>query len=221
MWLKRTQKVLDKLNELNVRVLEKQLSVSSPEEAMARREEEIKSQFEGEEERRVVAKLKEGEPFAPSIISELAEIASRIEKRITGLIVSCCGQTHTILTERRLGPVVLDIVMASKTGKHSDHIIEVKYVRTGFKYNWLRDNALKTVYANQVYQQETNRPSVPVLIIVGADSTALPSTVEKEKYLSRIQNELDKLDSKAVVALLTEAELYNTDGNNLITLLKI
>lgn len=221
MWFLKTQKILDKLNELNVKVLENQLGVSSPEEAKVRREEEIKAQYESDEEGKVVSKLKEGEPLAPSRISELAEVASRIERRITGLLVTCSAQTHTILHERRLGPVVIDIVMASKTRLHTDYIIEVKYIRTGFKYNWLRDNALKTVYANQVYQQETNRPSVPVLFIVGADSTALPSDVEKQRSLSRIESELDKLDSKALVVMVTEAELYNTDGMNLMSLLKL
>ena len=123
--------------------------------------------------------------------------------------------------ERRLGPVVLDIVMASKTRLHTDLVIEVKYIRTGFKYNWLRDNALKTVYANQVYQQETNRTSVPILFIVGADSTALPSDVEKQRYLSRIESELNTLDSKALIVMVTESELYNTDGMKLKSLLKL
>ena len=221
MWFKKTQKLLDKLNELNVKVLEKQLAVSSPEEARAQREEEIKAQYEGEEEGEVIEKLKEREPLTPSRISELAEVASRIEKRITGLLVACSAQTYRILPQRRLGPVVLDIVMASKARPHSDHIIEVKYIRAGFKYNWLRDNALKTVYANKVYEQETNRQSVPVLFIVGTDRAALPSAVEKQRYLSRIESELNKLDSKVVVVFITEDELYNIDCKKLKSLLKL
>ncbi|GEM_PF-1499902 len=209
MWYRKTQLSLDKLAELNIKTLEKQLGVSSEQEIKVEHEQEIKAQLEIDSQeglgREITPEL--DEVLKPDNINSIVESAIRIEKRVTGLLVSCFSDTHTILPERRLGPIALDIVMASKTSK-PDYIFEVKYIRKGFKYPWLRDNAQKIIYANRSYQQETNRTAIPVLFIVGQEKMT-PSPVEVEKYILRVQNEISSPNYQVLIVFFTENEFYN------------
>ena len=123
------------------------------------------------------------------------------------------SDTHSILPERRLGPIPLDIVMASKTSK-PDYIFEVKYIRKGFKYSWLRDNAQKIVYARYSYEQETKRTAIPVLFIVGQE-TMTPSPSGVANYISRVQSEMFSPNSQVLIVFCTETEFYNMDCSKL------
>jgi hypothetical protein len=220
LWFKKTQKPLDRLSQLNVDEMEKKVGSVSEKEMEGRREEEIKVDLESKVIKKDVRELEE-KPLTSSVISSLAKSESDIVKRITGLLVTCFAQTHTILTERRLGPAIFDIVMASKTRLYKDHVIDVKYIQKGFHYNWLRENTLRIVYANHIYCNETNRQSIPILCIVGDKEAVFPPPAEKDKYLSRIKSELISLNSEAEVVMLTKNDFYNTDCSKLKALLKL
>jgi hypothetical protein len=215
MWYRKTQMPLERITGLNIKFLEKQLTPFSHEEIKVQKEEEIKAQLEVEiqesHEQEYTPELEE--VLKPDNVNRLVESAILIEKRLTGLLTSCFSNSHTILPHRRLGPIALDIVMASKTTA-SDYIFEVKYIRKGFKYFWLRDNILKFIYANNSYQKETNRKAIPVLFIVGNEKMT-PSLVDVKKYIYRLQSELDNLESQASVVFVPEAEFYSMDCSKL------
>lgn len=214
MWYRKTQLFLDKLAELNIKNLEKQLDVSSEQEIKVQHEQEIKAQLaDSQETLEHEATPELDEVLKPDNVNSIVQSAIRIEKKVTGLLVSCFSDTHTILPERRLGPITFDIIMASKTSK-PDYIFEVKYIRRGFKYAWLRDNTQKIVYANRSYQQETNRPAIPVLFIVGQEKMT-PSPAEVEKYINRVQSEISSLDYQVLVVFFTENEFSNMDCTKL------
>jgi hypothetical protein len=221
MWYRKTQLPIDKLAELNIKTLEKQLAVSSPEEVKVQREEEIIAQLEVESpadfERESTSEL--DEILVPDNINNMVESSIRIERRVTGLLVSCFSETHTIFPERRLGPIAFDVVMASKTSK-PDYIFEIKYIRKGFKYNWLRDNVQKILYANRSYEQETNRKAIPVLLIVGNENMT-PSPTLLEKYINRVQDEMISLNSQVLVVFIPELEFYNMDCTKLKSKLNV
>jgi len=215
MWYRKTQLPIDKLAELNIKALERQLTVPSQQEIKIQREEEIKAQLEAENplalEQEPAPELED--VLKPSNVSSMVANAYRIEERVTELLLSCFGDTYSILPERRLGPIPLDIVMASKISK-PDYIFEIKYIRKGFKYSWLRDNAQKIVYANHSYEQETKRPAIPVLFMVGQETMTLsPSDVAK--YINRVQSEMFSLNSQVQIVFCTETEFYNMDCTEL------
>jgi hypothetical protein len=211
MWFDKTQKFLDKLNALNVIVLEQQLKISSPDEVKAQQEEEIKAQLEIEPQGRNNAQMTDEILSNQTEIAKLTADAIRIEERIFGLLASCVSETHFILSERRVGPVVFDLVLASKSRFYNDRIVEIKYVNVGFKYNWLRDNALKLLYANQIYHQQTNRNSLPILLIVGANSSVFPGYAKRERFITSIEEEFKKLNSEVNISMITEDDLFNCD----------
>src|SRR6266540_736680 len=208
LWLTKTQKLIDEINKLELETRKKQLAIISPEESKAQREEDIKAQYEESEDkldRDTPTKTVE-EILKPDELSDLVENAYRIENRLTGLLDSCYGKSYTVLTERRLGPVSLDIVMLAKTSQEPDYIFDFKYIQKGFKYYWLREAVLKIIYASQIYQQQTNRTSVPAFIVVFGEKVTHPSKKEKQTYLNRIQNETDSLGTSVVIKFISESE---------------
>ena len=211
MWYRKTQLPIDKLAELNIKALERQLTVPSQQEIKIQREEEIKAQLEAESP---VALEQEPAPeledlLKPSNVSSMVANAYRIEERVVELLESCFGDTYSVFPERRLGPIPFDIVMASKTSK-PDYIFEIKYIRKGFKYSWLRDNAQKIIYARYSYEQETKRAAISVLFIVGQE-TMTPSPSEVAKYIDRVQIEMLDLNSQVLIVFCTETEFYEMD----------
>lgn len=221
MWYRKTQLPIDKLAELNIKALEKQLTTPSNEEIKVQREEEIKAELEADApaytEQGLSANLEE--MLKPDNVNSMVERAINIEKKVARLLNSCFGDTYTILPERRLGPIPFDVVMASKKLK-PDYIFEVKYMRKGFHYSWLRDNVQKITYAAHSYEQETNRVAIPVLFIIGHEKMTL-STVEVEKYIYRVQGEIFSMKSQALIIFFTEFEFDNLECSKLRSRLNV
>lgn len=210
-WLNRTQKILDKVNELNLKILEQQLSSMTPEEARAQKEEEVKAQIE-----EYVEAPAERSTLEPDTLGGLVQSAYRVEKQLSDSLKRCFGTSHTVLTERQLGAATLDVVLLARKEPDKDYIFEVKYIRKGFKYNWLRDNVEKVIYANQLYESEMKRKSVPVLFVVGPEDM---SQETKGGYRQRIQKEITARNSHVLIVLVTELELNSLDCNGLKNML--
>lgn len=211
-WFNRTQKIMDKMSELNLKILEQQLARQSTEEVFAQKEEEAKAQIEEH-----AAPTEEPTVLEPDIISNLVQDAYRVEKQLSEKLQRCFGTTHNVLTERRLGAASYDVVLLSKKSTEGDYIFEVKYIRKGFKYNWLRDNVLKTVYANQIYETEAKRKSTPVLVVINPENQ---SEVTKTNYRKRIRDELSSKNVHALVVFLSVQELNELDCSSLKNILK-
>ena len=212
-WFNRTQKILDKVNELNLGILEQQLARQSPEEARAEKEEEVKAQIEEH-----IEAPAEKAALEPDIVGGLIQSAYRVQKQLADSLKRCFETSHEVLTERRLRAASFDIVLLAKKEPAKDYIFELKYIRKGFKYNWLRDNVEKVVYASQLYESEMKRESIPVLFVVGPEDMS-PET--KAGYRQRIQAEITARNAQVLVVLVTEAELSSLDCNELKKMLAV
>ncbi|RPJ74973.1 MAG: hypothetical protein EHM20_09720 [Alphaproteobacteria bacterium] len=211
-WFNRTQRIMDKMSELNLAILERQLASQSTTEVIAQKEEEAKAQVEEH-----IVTTEEETVLEPDIINTIVQGAYRVEKQLADKLKMCFAKTHDVLTERRLGAASYDIVLVSKNNRAEDYIFEVKYIRQGFKYNWLRDNVLKTVYASQLYEVKAKRESLPVLVVIGSESMF---GTTKIGYQKRIQEELASTEIRALVIFLTEQELEELDCIKLNNILK-
>ncbi len=208
LWLNRTQKQIDKLNELNIKVLEQQLPRKTPEESKIEKEEEIKAMLD--DERVAVAEVED--VLQPDEISSAISTAYRIEKMVSDRLRDCLKDSHKVLVERRLGKASFDIILLAKSEKFYDYTIELKYIRQGFKYNWLRDNVQKIILANQIYLNELGRKSIPVLLVV------VPKTMSnsaREMYMQRLERDISDISESSLAILQTETELFGLSCSDL------
>ena len=120
MWLRKTQKLTDKMNELNIRLLENKLAAETPEQANEKRAEEFKSQIESEAEpvtevRKESSEGRTARTLEPDVVSDFVQSAYNVERKLADSLAQCFIETHETLTNRRLGAASFDIVLAAKT----------------------------------------------------------------------------------------------------------
>ncbi len=203
MWFNKSQRITDELNQINKKLLEKQLSPLTSTEVTERKTEEAKAELiEGAEN-----------------IGEVVRNALGAEEKLVAALRRCFGQTHEVLANRRLGSVTFDVVLLAKESTYKDFIVDIKTVRKGFKYAWVRDNVIKMVYASLLYQKDMNRESVPILFIIGPER--LLSTVDMEDYTGRINREVTSLSSRATIAFAIEEELDSLTCDHLREMFKV
>jgi hypothetical protein len=87
--------------------------------------------------------------------------------------------------------VELDILLIGNGVLAKDYIIEVKYIRKGFNFGWLREAFLKNIYAKSVYSQITNRMPNTILLIV-----IEPKAYDENKYSRLLQRLNDEPEAR-------------------------
>jgi hypothetical protein len=214
MWLNKTQRQIDKLSELNVKLLEQQLVLKTPEESKADKEEEVMAMLEDEDG----ALIEVEDILQQDEVGNVVRSAYRIEKMVADRLKDCFEDSYKVLSERRLNMASFDIILLARTEKLHDYTIEVKYIRKGFKYNWLRDNVQKSILANQIYQKELERVSIPVLLVIIPQSM---TDTTREIYLQRIEKDMANLNVKHLTILRTETELFKLSCSELKLLFEI
>ena len=223
-WYRKTQMHLDRFNELNVKSLEQQLISVSAEVVRVRQEQEIIEDLEAEniEENENKTSSDMSDKPHPVNINKLVDSAVKVEKDLAVLLDSCFEDTHIVWTDRKFGNVFFDIVMTSNSliiGEH--YVFEVKYIRSGFKYSWLRDNLFKIVYASQFFQEKTNTRTVPVLFIVVSDDVKSLSNDIVKRYSEKIQIEMKDFDINPILAIFSGNEFSNLDCKTLKSKLRL
>lgn len=141
-------------------------------------------------------------------VEDYRTTASRIERRVAEILEGCRDENYKLLRNKRVGHAIFDFLLLSRilpSRKYKNHTIEVKYIRKGFKFGWLRDNLLKVLYLSDIFENETKLPSFPVLMIVGEGNTL--GGIKADQYLDRLKSEMNALDAKASIVFLDEAEL--------------
>jgi hypothetical protein len=196
MWFNRSQRITDELNK-------RQLSPLTSAEVKEQKTEEAKAELLEDTEN----------------ISDLVRSTLGAEEKLVVALRRCFGETHEVLANRRLGSVIFDVVLLARSNAHKDYIVEIKTVRRGFKYGWVRDNIIKMVYANLLYQKDMNRESVPILFIVGSEKVL--SAVDMQDYAGRIHQEVTSLNSKATIAFAYEDRLDSLTCEHLREMFKV
>ncbi|QIR14583.1 hypothetical protein [Shewanella aestuarii] len=138
---------------------------------------------------------------------------SKVEELVYSKFLDAYQNKYEVSHNKMIADVELDILL---TGKHmltKDYIVEVKYIRKGFNFGWLREAYLKNIYAKSVYSQITNRlPNTLLLIVIGSDA------YDEDKYnglLQRLGKDSIGRKGKDIVRLITKQELMSINNSDL------
>ena len=130
---------------------------------------------------------------------------SKIEELVYTKLKDTYQSKYKVNHNKIISDVELDILLIGKSILTKDYIIEVKYIRKGFNFGWLREAFLKNIYAKSVYSQITNRMPNTILLIV-----IEPEAYDENKYtrlLQRLNDEPEARKGKDAACLITKQEL--------------
>lgn len=129
------------------------------------------------------------------------QLESQVAKRLSALY----GAKYEIEPNKMVGGVEIDLLLRGRAKFTKDILIEVKSIRKGFNFGWLRESFLRNVYARNIYSQVTNRVPNTLLLIVTDFQGETP-----EKYaalLTQIADEERARKGKDRVVMLSKDEL--------------
>lgn len=205
LWWKNNQRILDEKHRLDLEALKRQLG-SLPET-------EILAQQEGEATADITQEI-DGRDLVEEIALErddFVRTANEVETSLANIFKRCLSSSYEILVHKRLGMVYFDLLMLAKERADRDYIVEIRYIKRGFKYNWLRDNLFKISYAGIIFEKETGRQVLPILVIAGPQE--IFSKVDTMKYAERLHQEMLRRDIAARFVPLNEESIADLDCN--------
>ncbi|MGS0681543.1 hypothetical protein ACVBIL_10305 [Shewanella sp. 125m-7] len=147
------------------------------------------------------------------LINSFRREYSKVEDLVYSKFLDVYKNKYEVSHNKMIAGVELDILL---TGKHmltKDYIVEVKYIRKGFNFGWVREAYLKNIYAKSVYSQITNRlPNTLLLIVIDSDAH------EEDTYnqiLQRLKDEVLGRKGKDLVRVITKQELMSSNSSDL------
>ncbi len=131
----------------------------------------------------------------------------QLEDQVAQRLNDVYSSKYQIETNKMVGGVEIDILLQGRTMLTKDWIVELKSIRKGFNYGWLRESFLKNIYAKNIYSQITNRSPNTLLLIVTDFQSETPD--KYESLLARIATEEHGRKGKDRVVMITKDELQN------------
>lgn len=113
--------------------------------------------------------------FKPTIVNEALDVEKQFLTRAT----SVYSKKYDVLTEKVINGAFVDIALQGKSNFTKDFLLEIKYIKKGFNYGWLREVALKLRYISSLYSQSENRIPNTILIVVSSSDV-----LNNKKYKS-------------------------------------
>lgn len=143
------------------------------------------------------------------IVNSFRSQYSKVEELVYRKLSNVYGNKFDVSRNKMVANIELDILLRGKTMLTKDYIVEVKYIRKGFNFGWLREVYLKNIYAKSVYSQVTNRiPNTLLLIVIDSEA------YNEEKYnqlINRLSGETEGRKGKDLVRIITKQELMGID----------
>jgi len=196
----RRQILRDRSEELGVKKQELELTAMSPDEVNAKLEADAEQ---------------EQQPQLPP--QELVSSTNRIlnvEIALRERLIACLGNSHSVLSNQRLGSAQFDLILSSRSSGQPDVIIEIKYIRQGFGEGWLREIVGRLVLSNELYKQHLRRDALPLLIIIPSESAQL-SKADFSRMRQRLPKSIMQPDGSCRVELLPEANIDSISCDDL------
>ena len=219
MWYSNTQKVIDATMDADLGLKQSQLKSLTENQ----REKELESDAIVDLENSSKITADDERPILEQIdsrdVGNFVSSAFKVENQLISLMTTCFSSNFDVLANQRMSDVNFDTILRAKDRFTKDRVIEIKYVRRGFKYGWLRDNALKIFYANKIYQKEQNRIPIPILIVVS--SKQILESPDKLEYMKRIKEELSVQKIRTRIVFINEEDLDNLSCERLLEKLDI
>jgi hypothetical protein len=116
---------------------------------------------------------------------------------------------YYVKVNQMIGGVEIDIILRGKAMLTKDYIIEVKRIRKGFNYGWLRESMLRVVYSKNIYAQLTHRFPNTILLVVHDFGASIPERYLG--YLDKIKTEDALRKGKDRVVFMSH-DVLETDG---------
>lgn len=135
----------------------------------------------------------------------------QMESHVANRLSMVFGTKYEVECNKMVGGVEIDILLRGKTMLTKDVIIELKSIRKGFNYGWLRESFLRNVYAKNIYAQLTSRMPNTLLLIVTDFDRETP-----EKYppmFAKLSEEAQGRKGKDRVIMLPKQE-FDTISND-------
>lgn len=191
---------IDEQTRLDVEIKKQSLRDATKDEI----EEKETAEYEG-------LKIAEESSSEAYLVNSFRGQYSKIEELVYSKFLDIYKNKYDVSHNKMIADIELDILL---TGKHmltKDYIVEVKYIRKGFNYGWLREAYLKNIYAKSVYSQITNRlPNTLLLIVIGSDA------YDEDKYsqlLQRLREDGVGRKGKDLVRVITKQELMSINSS--------
>lgn len=141
-----------------------------------------------------------------TIVTSFESAYRKVEGQVADRLQAIYDTKFVVEPNKMVAGVEIDVLLRGKTMLTKDYIVEVKTIRRGFNYGWLRESFLKNVYAKNIYAQLMGRIPNTILLIV----MDIKGEVTSEKYellLQRVENERLGRQGKDRVVLITKTEL--------------
>jgi hypothetical protein len=98
----------------------------------------------------------------PNTATQLRAIEGVFHRRVR----ECFGASYRLLENQRLGAAEYDAILQPLLSTSPDVIVEIKYIRRGFRQAWLRESAMRLVLAKELYDAQLGRHSIPLLLVI-------------------------------------------------------
>jgi hypothetical protein len=150
-WRKR-QVLRDTSEELGVQKQEQELRNMTPEEENEKVEAEIQPAVNAD---------------AVQLVQDVSALKLRaVESAFYDKVGKCFDSSYRLLVNQILGTAEYDAILQPLRSTDPDVVIEIKYIRRGFKYAWLRESAMRLALAKELYDARLERQSVALLIVI-------------------------------------------------------
>lgn len=193
------QLLLDEQNRLDVALKKQSLRDATADEIETEAENEFKALASTEQELETFALF--ARDYRGAEVTAFKQIAKTY------------GDKYAISCNKIIDGVELDILMEGKHFLAKDYLLEIKYIRKGFNYGWLRESFLKLQYARNIYTQHLNKsPNTLLLIFVE------PQLLENKKYdefLQKIRQEPFGRSGKDRILIISMEEFKRLEGAEL------
>jgi hypothetical protein len=137
----------------------------------------------------------------------------QLERQVAKRLSDVYGSKYEIEANKMVGGAEIDLLLRGKTKLTKDVVVEVKSIRKGFNFGWLRESFLKNIYTSNIYSQVTNRIPNTLLLIITEFQGETP-----DKYaslLAKIAEDEHARKGKDCVVMLSKDELHRLSPDEL------
>lgn len=149
----------------------------------------------------------------PNISKSFRTQYLEVENIVYSKFLEVYKNKYDVEHNKMVANVELDILLRGKNMLTKDYIVEVKYIRKGFNYGWLRQAYLRNIYAKSVYSQITNRlPNTLLLIVIDEEA------YDKDRYnhlLQKLNEEPEGRKGKDIVRIISKQELMDINEDTM------
>jgi hypothetical protein len=181
---------------------------ASEELGVKRQEQELPSMTANEVTEKVDEEIQpEVSSDVVGLVHDVSVIKLRaVESAFYKKVRECFGTEYRLLVNQRLGTAEYDAILQALRPTEPDVVIEIKYIRRGFKYPWLRESAMRLALANEVYDARLKRNSIPVLIVIFAAEEVFQQS-EFQDLRAKAQSDLGQRGVGVRIEYISEVEL--------------